>query len=510
MHAQTTWKHLENWLYRACIVCVWGLCHALALPAQDDTSSILALVSQLGSAEFAMREEATDKLRSFGLAALPAMRHALTNPDAEVRRRAVDLVGELEKLELTRKALEPRKISLKLIDAPVQDAVAAFAKAFDASIELKDPKDRLKDRRLNLILENVAAWEALRLLKLAAGLHEKIPDNEEEEQPDPGMFARRRNFGRMPRTTYEVAPFRLLLVPRADREAPDMEDTRLGIRATLVPGESGKYGLALHSQPDSRILAIKTVTPRTPDSNGTKLVAWKHVTSAKPPEVQRRGAWPPSPFPKGVPPRMEAYLESVVSDSGHSKILAGTAVVDLVQVGKPLVTVNDLGGAEGKSFDGRDGAKLEVKQVLQVREGQFQIRLEVVPRKLDSSPPVAANDLLPLPQVLQGIAPGQPRIPNPPIQALPGLPQAIVVPNFPLASSPVISGEFRFSLAGRVLSPGGTSISTIAGPQGTRHEVTFILQLRGSLDLDGVVLEWISQDLVSLEVPFEFRDVPSP
>ena len=65
-------------------------------------------MAQLGSTDFLAREKASDHLRSLGPSVLPLLRKALKNPDAEVRKRAGDLVGELEKLEMTRIALSQK------------------------------------------------------------------------------------------------------------------------------------------------------------------------------------------------------------------------------------------------------------------------------------------------------------------------------------------------------------------------------------------------------------------
>src|SRR5437660_1272196 len=54
------------------------------------------LVEQLGSDEFAKREQATQALEAIGQAALPALRKAARSPDLEVRRRAEALLRKIE------------------------------------------------------------------------------------------------------------------------------------------------------------------------------------------------------------------------------------------------------------------------------------------------------------------------------------------------------------------------------------------------------------------------------
>src|SRR5262245_50950385 len=54
------------------------------------------LIDQLGSERFEDREQATQELSKLGRAALPSLKEATKSPDAEVRRRAQQLVEQLE------------------------------------------------------------------------------------------------------------------------------------------------------------------------------------------------------------------------------------------------------------------------------------------------------------------------------------------------------------------------------------------------------------------------------
>jgi hypothetical protein len=201
------------------------------------------------------------------------------------------------------------------------------------------------------------------------------------------------------------------------------------------------------------------------------------------------------PFSRAVTARMDAPLELLPAET-RSTILAGTAQIDLLQVDKPLAHIENLAEAEGKAIEGRDGVKLEVKQALEIRPGLYQVRFWVTPPQEPGIPPLVAGAPLPgLP------APGAPN------------PAGLPVPNGPLVM-PVINtvnpAEFRFNLGGKTLSPSGTGVSTSVGPFGTKHEVTFTFQNRGLDGLEGVSVEWISQSVVSLDIPFEFRDVLIP
>ncbi len=54
------------------------------------------LIDQLGSERFQDREQATRQLAQLGKSALPGLKEATQSPDAEVRRRAQQLVEQIE------------------------------------------------------------------------------------------------------------------------------------------------------------------------------------------------------------------------------------------------------------------------------------------------------------------------------------------------------------------------------------------------------------------------------
>jgi hypothetical protein len=89
MHREFTMFHT---LWAA--ACVASACAAPAPPAATD-ADIERLIRQLGSDEFAEREEATRGLEAVGEPALPALRKAAAAGDAEVRLRASALVRKL-------------------------------------------------------------------------------------------------------------------------------------------------------------------------------------------------------------------------------------------------------------------------------------------------------------------------------------------------------------------------------------------------------------------------------
>jgi HEAT repeat protein len=66
-----------------------------AVPAKSE-KEIKPLIDQLGSERFKDREQAAHELAKLGKSALPGLKEAAKSPDAEVSRRAQQLVEQIE------------------------------------------------------------------------------------------------------------------------------------------------------------------------------------------------------------------------------------------------------------------------------------------------------------------------------------------------------------------------------------------------------------------------------
>jgi uncharacterized protein (TIGR03067 family) len=66
------------------------------------------LIDQLGSNQFTDREQATEKLFKLGKSALPSLKEAAKSPDAEIRRRAQQLVERISAPDLEKELAKLR------------------------------------------------------------------------------------------------------------------------------------------------------------------------------------------------------------------------------------------------------------------------------------------------------------------------------------------------------------------------------------------------------------------
>ena len=70
-------------------------------PDADSQARIQSLIGQLGSDSFSEREDASEELAGYGLAAVGLLRAATQNADLEIRRRARDALAIIEKNDLS-------------------------------------------------------------------------------------------------------------------------------------------------------------------------------------------------------------------------------------------------------------------------------------------------------------------------------------------------------------------------------------------------------------------------
>jgi len=102
-------------------------------PAPATAADPAELVSKLGAPSFADREQATAGLRDLGDAALPALRVALRDKDAEVRARAAALAAEIE----TARMLRATPITLNYTDRPLAEVLKDFGTQAGAEVVLQ-------------------------------------------------------------------------------------------------------------------------------------------------------------------------------------------------------------------------------------------------------------------------------------------------------------------------------------------------------------------------------------
>ena len=130
----------------------------VALPQDLDT-----LLERLTSGDVEVREKAEAELVARGDDAIPLLKRLEAHPDSEVRgraKRAIEEIGRRGRVRAVRP--DPVRLTLKLTDAPLQEALKKTLPPFGLKLEesaIRD--DRFKERRVTLDLREATLWRAL-------------------------------------------------------------------------------------------------------------------------------------------------------------------------------------------------------------------------------------------------------------------------------------------------------------------------------------------------------------
>lgn len=181
-------------------------------PAPATAADPAELVSKLGAPSFADREQATAGLRDLGDAALPALRAALRDKDAEVRARAAALAAEIE----TARMLRATPITLNYKDRPLAEVLKDFGTQAGAEVVLQPMgfpvQNQALARRVTLeVPGTVPFWTAVDKLSAATQLQHN-PSAQFWGQPiGRPTFPLSQPTGTMPGRSADSGPFRVSL-----------------------------------------------------------------------------------------------------------------------------------------------------------------------------------------------------------------------------------------------------------------------------------------------------------
>ncbi len=372
--------------------------------SENSTLRIANLVRQLGSDRPAAREAATSALEAAGSAALDALRRAAAGGDVEVRRRAAALVRGIEKRQESARLIEPQKLRLQYKDTPLAEAAADFSKRSGMTFQL--PPEVLKpgDRKITLDTGTVTFWEALDQFCAKAGLVEMPPAADPNAAGSSGSsitITGVRGGGTTQTDVLRTAtPEKLPELTLADGKATPRPTSDAGaLRVRLAPAETaiphqkkedGDILFALDVMAAGRLHWQKAVGLRIEkalDEEGRPLS--QLPTSFKPPvsTVSVRGNFmvngmpvvPSSDEPEGsaarlVPVRLKRGRENAPK---KLKELSGAVVGQVRTAHEPLVTVENVLNAAGRTVKGRLGGEVTVVEVAKEEDGQVRLKVRV-------------------------------------------------------------------------------------------------------------------------------------
>jgi hypothetical protein len=355
------------------------------------------LVDRLGSDLYPEREEAGRELDALGAAALPALKAALQSSDAEVRRRARDLVERIELRVETARALTPKRVHFVCKDRPAAEAVAEFAKQTGQPIQLQGDLSRLASRRATLDTGETTFWEAFAKLCDAAGLVENDPP---PAPAAPGVD-----------TVFEVRRRRIIVEDGrlAAQQAPGplvLEDRKASARPTGYAG-----ALRIQALPRAADGSGDNPTALTLEVKVDPSVTWERLSCLRIDRVideHGQSLRQPAPyfgdtFPyesdqvvmmvdgSVVPPanagqrQLPVLLRPGEKPAKSLRELTGTLSGWVQTAPEPLVTIQDVLKAADKTVEGPDGSRVTVTEVAHEKDGFYKLKVEVQspPREFD-------------------------------------------------------------------------------------------------------------------------------
>lgn len=353
--------------------------------------NVVRLIGQLGSDTYADREDAGKALEAAGAAALPLLRKAAEGDDPEVRRRAAGLVRRIERRIENAKLLVAPRVRLLFKDVPVAEAINRLSEAVGGDVRFDGDAARIAGRRITLDTGEVPYWEAFDHFCREAGLVEKLRTASRER--DNGSVEQVIIFNGQVIRTNEPPDNRILLTDGKPAPLPTATLGPFRVRAlppgTPVPGASkveGELLVGLDAAVDPRLRWDRLLSLRVRkavDDQGQELTA---VVTPPAERAARSSTTSSVVIVNGRTSRTEDESRQVgvrlrAGSKAAKKLteLSGTASVLVLLPAEPLLTVDDVLKASGKTTDGVAGSAFKVVEVTKEGNGLVRLKAHVQP-----------------------------------------------------------------------------------------------------------------------------------
>ncbi len=416
---------------------------ALPSPSSEAVSAerIDRLIEQVGSGTFTEREKATKELDAIGVPALGALRKAARSDDAEVKRRAEELVKKIEKQAESAKVLAPKRLRLVCTDTPVSEAVAQLQKKSGYNLFLMPPEGERKEGKVTLDTGETTFWRALALLcekadlveataqgvlmPAAPGAAPAVPGGRPLLINPPGVIPLKAGKSRkLP--SDDGSAVRVRVLPRADVFGP------------VPPGESI---LALEVTPEPKLQwqGLQSVRiDKALDDRGQILTQITPQVPAGPPGVGGGVFAPGMMLWTGASQQVPLQLRKGDKAAKTLKLLKGVLSAQVLSEATPMIVADNLAKAIGKTFKGDEDGAIKIVRVRTDEQKRTIIELELRPflNAIPAAPLMAVPAGAPVP-------PPGPALPPPP----PPVPAA---PRAPPAQAPAVPVQGRVRIGGPV------------------------------------------------------------
>jgi hypothetical protein len=378
--------------------CVLSLALGLAaLPPGAPTSDQIGhLINQLGSPQFKEREAATLALDTIGPPALDALQKAARGPDPEVRCRAERLAQQIHKRAEAAQLLRAKRVHLVYNDTPVAEAVEDFAQKTGFPLHL-GTRASLVGRTVTLDTGEVSFWEALDQLCRKAGLLEQTPIGTPQQVNVTRTWRQGRAVGVqavMVTSSYggETTNWdgRITLVDGKPTKLPTYVAGAVRFRARsgegtawaqLLPAGSTQFLLEVTPEPKmgwQHILDLRI--DQAVDERGRRLeLADDVVEQFRVPGQGNMAILAHNDMGRARSDSREVpiQLKQLNPPSRHLREIKGVLTADVLTPLEPVITVDDVLHASGKSFKSSSGEALKVVEGTRQSDGGFQVTVQV-------------------------------------------------------------------------------------------------------------------------------------
>jgi hypothetical protein len=366
-----------------------------AAPAENQPD-ISQLVRELGSQQFAARQTATRTLENVGGPALRELSKAAHGPDPEVRWRAAELSQRIARRMEAARLLESHPIHVIARDVPVVDALADFAKETGVSIKTVGNQLPITGKSVDLDIDAKSFWEALDQLCRQTGLAEvSLVSGQNQRGPTPTVadlgqtMAVRRMRDEMGILTdmQHGSSNEITLVARDPVDFPTFYSGAVRVRA--VPARL--FGMERPLADGPRVLLDVAPQPH---------LAWRGVLEVRVGQAiddrgqsltqslsrVRFGLDPVNARNPGytdiklhvdgpVTQRIAIDLKPGEQPTTNLSRLEGSVIAQMQTPFEPIITVEPILRAAGRTFKTRDGLTLKIVNIN--REAEDRVRVQV-------------------------------------------------------------------------------------------------------------------------------------
>jgi hypothetical protein len=463
------------------LILVVALAGGFGLALAAEAADADRLVEQLGSRKFPEREAAAKELDALGPAALDALKRAQSSEDAEVRRRAGELVARIERRLESQRLLAPRKVSFVCKDRPIPEAVAEFAKQTGRVVTVGGDLAALSRRKLTLDTGETTFWHALDQLCRAAGLVE--------------LDSATRNLaGARP-----MIPGEILLTAEEAKPRPAHRVGAARVRA-LPPGlaaiehgrQTGDIHLALGLALDSPLSLDKVLDvriSRAVDEQGQSLPQLAEAVPVSPVNhpvfiANARGLSSAILSTGDVPAPFR--LKAGTQPAKRLTELSGTVTARVRTPPEPVMVVDNVFKATGKPVEGKESGRVTVLEAEVLAGGDVKLRVELQPPAGAAFPNAQGKQVQ-----VQAVAIG------------PGG-AVVLLPSGDAPSMKLIDAKGTDFPAPRMTAHRISIINNV-----WLHEMTLVFKPQTG-QAEPAKLQCLAPRLTTVEVPFTLRDVPLP